>query len=154
MSITLFPIPIDSRLIQSLIETNTAASNNFVPFQTISQSVLGAFRQDYFLGFAKVILGNIVMMIPIGFYLPLIRPNLHSRRNIFILGFSAAISMEILQKIISLVVNVSYRSFDVDDIILNTIGVLIGSIILKLVNPLIKRLKGYLDDNQSETFTY
>ncbi|MCA1054195.1 VanZ family protein [Rossellomorea aquimaris] len=153
MSLTIFPIPIDSRLIQSFIETNTEARNSFIPLQTISMSISGAIEQGYFSGFIKGILGNIIMMIPLGFYLPFIKPKLNSFRNILIVGIIAATSIEITQKVISLVIGASYRSFDVDDIILNTIGVLLGSIALRFINPIVKRLKDDIEDNHSETIT-
>jgi glycopeptide antibiotics resistance protein len=153
MSLTIFPIPIDSRLIQSFIETNTEARNSFIPLQTISMSISGAIEQGYYFGFIKGILGNIIMMIPLGFYLPLIKPKLNSFRNILIVGVLAATSIEITQKVISLAIGASYRSFDVDDIILNTIGVLLGSIALRFINPIVKRLKNNIEDNHSKTIT-
>jgi glycopeptide antibiotics resistance protein len=44
----------------------------------------------------------------------------------FLTGLAAAITIELSQLAISLSVGVPYRIFDVDDIILNTLGVMLG----------------------------
>ncbi len=65
------------------------------------------------------------MFIPFGFIIPLLW-NI-SNKKVIIIGFSISLFIEIMQLFLS-------RGTDIDDLILNTIGVLFGLIIFKLLN--------------------
>ncbi|WP_445432465.1 VanZ family protein [Chryseobacterium indoltheticum] len=67
----------------------------------------------------KIVLGNVVMFIPFGF-LGWIFPKLNNLKNLIITFVSAIVIVEALQYFSRLGV------FDVDDVILNTFGVLLG----------------------------
>ena len=67
----------------------------------------------------KIVLGNVVMFIPFGF-LGWIFPQLKNLKNLVITFVSAIVIVEALQYFSRLGV------FDVDDVILNTFGVLLG----------------------------
>jgi len=67
----------------------------------------------------KIVLGNVVMFIPFGF-LGWIFPKLNNLKNLIITFVSAFVIVEALQYFSRLGV------FDVDDVILNTFGVLLG----------------------------
>ena len=43
-----------------------------------------------------------------------------------LVGFGVTLGIELSQVVISLMVGVPYRAFDVDDLILNTIGAIVG----------------------------
>lgn len=79
------------------------------------------------------IIGNIVMFLPFGFFISYI---LKFKRAFFPIIFSAITStiIEFIQLSIG-------RTFDVDDIILNVIGGLIGYLIYKLLNLILKKFK-------------
>ena len=64
------------------------------------------------------------MFIPFGFIIPLLW-NISNRR-VIIIGFCISLFIEISQLFLS-------RGTDVDDLILNTLGVLFGLIIFKLL---------------------
>ncbi len=76
------------------------------------------------------IVGNVVAFIPFGTSLPLINKKYKSFLSVLLIGLMFIVSIETIQLIMKA------GSFDVDDIILNTTGVITGyiiSIILKYV---------------------
>jgi len=94
----------------------TFSQSNFVPFKTIAEYLSGYPTW----GTAKRnLLGNIVLFVPVGLLLPLVFQK--KSKMILWLGLLAyGIMPEILQAI--------FRSgiFDIDDIILNSLGVIAG----------------------------
>lgn len=93
-------------------DINTVTGNNFVPFREI-------FRYDF--GgrlFVKNIIGNVLMFVPYGFFATLYA-DLKKNKSAFLLVALASISIECTQLMIG-------RIFDVDDIILNVLGGMIG----------------------------
>ena len=65
-----------------------------------------------------MLIGNMLMFIPMGIMLPLVFKNIN-KKNIFVIAILITLSIEILQPIVG-------RSFDIDDIIMNLIGSIIG----------------------------
>lgn len=78
--------------------------------------------------------GNLLMFIPFGAFLPLISSRVNNR-NIWAIASGIPVIIEIIQPVLG-------RSFDVDDIILNFAGIVIGyfifSLLLQLYNFLIE----------------
>ena len=64
-------------------------------------------------------IANILMMMPFGFLLPLISPKSGKFRIIFLSGFLFSLSIELSQLF-------NYRATDIDDLILNTLGAILG----------------------------
>lgn len=54
-------------------------------------------------------------------------------RKVIIIGFCVSLCIEVMQMFISLLVNCRYKAFDVDDLLLNTAGTVLGFIIFKLL---------------------
>ncbi|HTL39485.1 MAG TPA: VanZ family protein [Methylomirabilota bacterium] len=75
----------------------------------------------------KTSLLNILMMMPFGFGLPFIS-NFRMKQTV-IAGLSLSIIIELLQLITGFISNTTFRVADVNDLIFNTIGVLIGYIL-------------------------
>lgn len=97
--------------------------NNFVPLKTIVELVTQhptsvALRQ---------VVGNVVLFIPFGFLLPLLWPSLSFSKKI-LLGLSLSFGIEALQYVISLQMGYTYRITDIDDLLLTTVGFIIGLI--------------------------
>jgi len=65
------------------------------------------------------IFGNILMFIPFGLFLPLFWKKFYSIKKIFLYAFVFSLLIEIIQLF-------SFRGTDIDDVILNTSGALIG----------------------------
>jgi glycopeptide antibiotics resistance protein len=77
------------------------------------------------------ITGNILLFLPLGILLPLLSVKLNSFRKIFLVALFFSSSIEIIQWF-SRQVGI-YRSVDVDDVILNVLGSIIGFLILRLI---------------------
>jgi glycopeptide antibiotics resistance protein len=80
----------------------------------------------------KQILGNFVMLLPLGIYLPLLYKNLSGFIPVLLVSLLVAILIEVLQ------LATSFRSVDIDDVLLNTTGAVIGFILYKIISSLIK----------------
>ena len=73
------------------------------------------------LGFKAVFLnlvGNVVGFMPFGFFLPFVTEKLNSK-NVFAMAAAVPIIVELFQLILG-------RSFDIDDLICNFLGIIIG----------------------------
>lgn len=62
---------------------------------------------------------NIILFMPLGFILPLLWDSFRSRRAILLTGFLLSLAIELSQLL-------NYRVTDVDDLITNTLGALLG----------------------------
>ena len=82
---------------------------------------------DYSLGswVKEMLVGNIIMFMPFGFFLPFVVENLN-RRNAFMIFLVVPFVVESLQLFVG-------RSFDVDDLICNFLGIIIGFIIAGMI---------------------
>ena len=80
--------------------------------------------------FYRNVIGNIVMFIPFGFFTSYYL-NLDKKRYNLLITFFIALTIEVIQ------LNIG-RAFDVDDIILNSIGSFLGYIIYRLIVILCK----------------
>ena len=76
------------------------------------------------------------MLIPLGIYAPLYFKGINKIKNFFILALLVSAGIEFLQFFIGVILQYNYRSVDVDDIILNVLGSLIGYIIYLIIKPL------------------
>src|SRR6188508_2295129 len=97
---------------------------NLEPFKTI----------DIYQTWGKQILGNFVMLLPLGIYLPLIYKRLRKGYNFFavlLICFLVSVGIELVQ------LATSYRSADIDDVILNTLGGSAGFLIYQLIKVII-----------------
>jgi len=75
---------------------------------------------------SKQVIGNSVMLLPLGIFIPLLFRRLAGLLPVFLICLLASVSIELMQLI------TSYRSTDIDDVILNTAGAVAGYIIYLL----------------------
>ena len=75
---------------------------------------------------SKQVIGNSVMLLPLGIFIPLLFRRLTGLLPVFFICLLASVSIELMQLI------TSYRSTDIDDVILNTAGAVAGYIIYLL----------------------
>ena len=73
------------------------------------------------------VIGNLVMLLPLGIYIPLLFPGFSGFFRVFIVCLLVSISIELMQLITSV------RSTDIDDVILNTSGAVVGYVIYKFL---------------------
>lgn len=97
---------------------------NLIPFHTIKiyleRAHIGVFLVN--------IVGNILMFAPIGLCVPLLWRRMRGFFRITLLGIAVSCGIELLQVLM-------LRSVDIDDVILNSLGVLLGYL---LYLPLVK----------------
>lgn len=77
------------------------------------------FIPDFFLNFGSENLGNILMFLPFGLLYPFFREHTNWKRTV-LAGICVSAGIELLQPIFG-------RSFDINDIILNSFGVLVSA---------------------------
>ncbi len=82
------------------------------------------------------IFGNVVGFIPFGYILPIIDHRLRNWLLIVVNGFSLSLCVEVAQLIFRV------GSFDVDDLMLNTLGALLGYILFWICNEIRRRFYG------------
>ena len=124
LEVTLFPIAINQDALNHIIEKHTF-SYNLVPL------VKGFNAIKYG---SKVVLAemglNVLLFIPIGYVLRRFHGVKRSVLNVVMIGFMISLTIELVQ-LVSMYQGLNVRIFDVDDLILNTIGTLIGALIYR-----------------------
>lgn len=108
------------------IKRRLLIGSNFIPLKTIL-SYMNAISYSNS-GNAKINLyANLLLFMPLGFLIPLIFKKINNYKKIFFIAFSISLLFEAIQLIFGI------RTFDVDDLILNTLGAIIGLLIFKLI---------------------
>lgn len=115
IGLTLFPLEIATG-------SEYHSPNNFVPFASINELI----NHFYFMVPLKNILGNIVLFVPLGFILSLKFKQINNLLSVVLIGIFSSTLIEFTQLLLP------NRAFDVDDIILNILGSMIGFLILKV----------------------
>ncbi|MGZ4164008.1 MAG: VanZ family protein [Tumebacillaceae bacterium] len=127
-----FPIPFQHNLLVSLKNEIHQPQNNFIPIHDIYQIV----TRDRWEDIAKQIGGNIFMFTPLGFLLPIAKPNTPLSK-VLLFGATLSVCIEALQLTLDTIINYNYRISDIDDVICNLIGVIIGYLIFKIIDKLL-----------------
>ncbi|MFP3377149.1 VanZ family protein [Bacillus sp. SIMBA_069] len=133
VAITLFPIPIG---FPTGIE-NIRLSINIIPFASIIKDIgkIGiAYDGDVLFMIGLIVRnvgGNILLLMPLGFLAPIIWDKFKKIKNTILLGLAISISIELLQLIESLFSS-WIRITDIDDVIFNVIGSIVGYFIYKI----------------------
>ncbi|WP_314588521.1 VanZ family protein [Paenibacillus terrigena] len=107
---------------------------NTVPFHTLRDYIVNHHRYTFTTIFLNLF-GNIGVFIPIGLLLPLLFPYFRSIHRIFLASFTGCVLIEMLQYAFTL------GSFDVDDLILNLIGGMMGFGCYKVIHALVNQYK-------------
>ena len=99
---------------------------NTKPFSTIqlfynSRRLRTEYKQDN-------LLGNLLGFVPIGFLLPLLMPLFRKGIYVLLAGFFLSLGFEMTQLVLGLGI------FDVDDLILNTVGCFLGYWLFRLAS--------------------
>jgi glycopeptide antibiotics resistance protein len=142
ISVAIFPIPIDSELIEPARQIGwsgfAATSVDLTPFETIRRSLrsgLGSYQ------FTQA-LQNLFVLSPLGLFAPVLWPRLRTWAAFVPVAIVVGCSIEIAQLAISVVLGFPYRSIDIDDAILNTLGIVVLFALYRLVLGLISAMAG------------
>ncbi|MCM3457513.1 VanZ family protein [Bacillus atrophaeus] len=139
LSVTLFPLPVDAGLIKDMRYDSYipfVSGNNFIPFYFF----VDVYQEGLQYYVIRSIGGNLILLLPVGLLFPLLFKKLNNLKRIFLTGFFISFFIELTQLSISLFLRTSYRSFDVDDLILNTLGTVLGYCIFCILCLLFKKL--------------
>ncbi|MCP3740441.1 VanZ family protein [Rossellomorea sp. BNER] len=101
--------------------------HNYIPFDTI-RTYLFNFNHYNFDTWLYNTFGVVFLFIPLGFLLPSAFINVKSNRTVVLISLSVSMFIEVLQRVTNLGV------FDIDDMILNTIGAAVGYWIYKSIS--------------------
>lgn len=105
---------------------------NLIPFKVIFETYNEVFVNGYLNYFIINFLGNIIMFMPIGFFIPLLW-NV-SNKKVIAIGLCSSLFIEICQLFLA-------RGTDIDDLILNLIGAILGLLVYKV---LYKKFSNYM----------
>ena len=117
-----------------LLSTEDATSGfNIIPFTEMTRYKIGSKSFNY------NVIGNIVLFIPFGY---IISDYLKSKKisHLFLLSALVSITVEAIQYNIG-------RAFDIDDVILNVIGGLLGYVVYKFLQGIKNHLPRFLQNN-------
>lgn len=113
INITQFPIYIDDFQREVLGGQNVWKEMNLIPFKNV---------------FYMASILNIIMTIPLGFGLPFLIK--HNLKKVVIIGFFAGFFLEAMQLLTALYAGYTFRVIDINDLIFNWLGTLIGYLIV------------------------
>lgn len=99
-------------------------SFNIIPFQSIWYFTKLMFSGKFFRGFNNTA-GNAFVFAPFGYFIPLLYKKCRKLKTVVLAGFFVSLFFEICQYVLYL------GSTDIDDIILNVLGVTIGFLFFK-----------------------
>lgn len=119
ISVTLFPLTVGDRKVNLLV--------NFIPIvNLVKDLIVGVNTMGFFMVKFWIIniLGNIILLSPLAFIMPVISKKFRSLKSVVILCFCTSLFIEFLQFLSLFIGNL--RSVDIDDVILNALGVFIG----------------------------
>nr|WP_253197168.1 VanZ family protein [Clostridium algidicarnis] len=145
IGVTLFPIRIGYGR-QAITMINMGI--NYIPFKSIIYDIrqigIGSFSVRFQIKLLIMnVLGNFILLIPIGFLTPILWKKVNSLKDIVIVGFLVSLSIELLQLLENFLSIGFFRVVDVDDLILNVLGAVFGymayQVILRLKWSLIIR---------------
>ena len=111
---------------------NAGAHINLIPFYSIYHQLLGDFNvneSDVISTIVVNVLGNILLFLPLGFLAPYAIKNMDNVKKILLSGLFLSCLIEIIQLI-------EGRSCDVDDVILNVLGIVLGFGVFKVFHKI------------------
>ena len=106
---------------------------NWIPFRDLFQNYGNAVRE---------IVLNVIMMMPFGFLVPLVKKG--SIFHISIWTFAFSMSIETMQLFYAWAGSHASRTFDITDLITNTFGGIVGYILYLVFRPISERILSQL----------
>nr|WP_144919619.1 VanZ family protein [Paenibacillus bovis] len=111
-----------------------------IPFYFIYESIHYGIEREF--------LNNLIMLFPMGLYVPLLFPRFRKITYTVFIGFLFSLSIEITQLILNQTLG-AMRIFSVDDLILNTFGVVGGYYGYKICWSILKKSNIKLDPKKT-----
>lgn len=122
--LTFLPLPIGA---EAIAEARAVATyeHNAVPLATLRFQLDGGITPFEL----RQIIGNLLLLLPLGVYGPMLAPRLRSLPAIVLLGAGLSALIELGQLGVASAYGFPVRVADVDDVLLNTIGVVAGHLL-------------------------
>lgn len=118
--------PLDSEGLFDFLKYNS----NIIPFK----NTIGYLNGSHHVNMDIIInntLGNILIFLPLGIFLPLLFKKYSKFTKVIIASTVISFTIEVLQIVLKI------GKFDIDDVILNVIGSIIGFLLLKMIKSVI-----------------
>ena len=138
--LTFCPIPIGSQIIQQFIIMYNLKSEqyiNLIPFYNLIQDYKNHISM---FSSVKEMVENIFLFIPFGFLYRYSFQNKRSFKSIILRGFLLSLCIESVQLIYSLIIGFPIRYFDINDLMMNTLGVVLGLLLWKAAFQIEKKI--------------
>jgi glycopeptide antibiotics resistance protein len=119
---------------------------NLIPFKQIVKEVKSVgTRYDGDIAFhisliLRNLLGNIILLLPFGFMCNILWHKINTVKKVTILALLVSLSIEFIQ-LVMIILHINKRVVDIDDVILNTVGFIIGYYLYRLYSLIITRIK-------------
>lgn len=111
--------------------------SNFIPFKTLFEYIIKIKNDQINIDTAIInLVGNMIVFLPMGCFLPWLFKKFKSFKNTVLLVGGIVVAIEIMQIVFGV------GSFDVDDIILNVGGAMLGYAITSI--PFIIKIRDYI----------
>ncbi|KGL46112.1 hypothetical protein BMT55_03005 [Listeria newyorkensis] len=136
---TLFPIELDPELRKTMFANMRWV--NVIPFATISEVYVYRNFDNYGTVFQAV--ANIIMFIPLGCLYPLCSKYSVTWKRMLVTALIFTLAIETAQLVQNLLYQAIPHSVDVDDLLLNTAGGMIGFAIFCMCRPLFRKWNVY-----------
>lgn len=139
INVTIFPIPFQKSELENLRQNfGKGLEINFKPMK----SIIHIINSDLdILVKLKQIGGNMILLFPLAFYLPLSNKEFQQVKKVFAFLLCCSCVIELVQFLIGKIINYNYRVVDIDDIILNVCGGMAGFFVWKILNNCILKTK-------------
>lgn len=121
VAVAFFPFPYQAELLQSH-EADFGLQTNLLPVWSLIEAIATGANPSV----VHQSVGNALMLMPLGVYLPLLLPRARRVGTTVSIGLGLSVAIELAQFAISALLRFPYKTADVDDVILNTAGVAFG----------------------------
>jgi len=121
VALTLLPLPVTEAGIAAARDT-VASDHNAIPFATLGRQLAGGVSPFE----VRNLVGNALLLVPLGLYAPMRWTHLRTARRVLLLAVAISGSIELGQLAISTALGFPHRIADVDDVIVNVSGAMVG----------------------------
>jgi len=150
VSMILFPMPILDRSGMSLWRQSASTIFSQITLIPFDYSHFSKETPSYI--FIREIAANIVLTLPLGFGIRFITR--FQARSVPILGLFVGFGFEFSQLIANLILGISYRDVDINDALMNALGVMIGYAFFRFFAWLTVRITGTYHLEYKGLFAY
>lgn len=127
-ALTFFPFPVQSEVLQDF-RAMPPVYNNLVPMVSLVRALTTGSTPSVVYQSA----GNFLMLAPLGIYAPLLFAGLQRWWRTALVGLGVCVGIEALQLGLSAMLGYTYKIADIDDVILNTAGAILGYAAFRLL---------------------